>query len=133
MAEPQFEESVVSADRWSKLIAVFVAIGVFLVARRLTGDAQFGSIVAAFAGIGARLYVPYHASMQVSESARVPLLEASMAGSYHHGAAGLSLVVASLVALGVSVLGHGFLVAVGSGVISGVVGYLVFRVWLPTA
>lgn len=130
MAEQGFHESVVKADKWSKPIALVVAIAVFLLANRLTADVQFASIVAATAGIGARFYVPYHASVRVPESERVPLHEHPVTGNYHHGAAGLALLIASFATLGAFLIGHGFLTAVGVGVISGVVLYFVFASWV---
>ncbi|WP_418279854.1 hypothetical protein [Halorubrum sp. DTA98] len=133
MTGSEFHDSVVTADKWSKVIALFVAIGVFLVARELTGDVQFGSIVAATAGIGTRLYIPHHVSVRLPESDRLSLQDHPVTGNYHHGAAGLALVAASVVALGAFLLGHGFLTAVGIGVISGVVIHVVLASWLPTA
>ena len=132
MAEQGFHESVVKADKWSKPIALVVAIAVFLLANRLTAAVQFSSIIAAAVGIGTRFYVPYHASVRVPEPDRIPLHEHPVTGSYHHGAAGLSLVVASFVALGVFLLVHGFLTAIGVGVIFGVVLYFVFSWWILT-
>ncbi|MFC5279449.1 hypothetical protein ACFPM1_11880 [Halorubrum rubrum] len=133
MSEGSFHESVVAADRWSKVLALVVAIGVFLAVRELIGDVQFSSIVAATAGIGTRLYVPYHASVRVPEPDRRPLRDHPTAGNYHHGAAGLALVAASAVAVGSFGLGHGFVTAVGVGVISGSVAYLLCASALPTA
>ena len=132
MSEQPFHESVVAADKRSKVIALVVAIGVFLAVDRLVGDVQFSSIVAATAGIGARLYVPYHASVRVPEAERTPLSEHPTTGEYHHGAAGLALVTASLAAIVVFGLGHGLITAVGVGVISGSVTYVVLASALPS-
>lgn len=133
MTDQGFDDSVVAADRWSKVIALVVAIAVFLLARYLTGDVQYGSIVAAAAGIGARLYVPYHASVRVPESERSSIRDHPMTGDYHHGAAGLALVASPLISLGAFLLGHEFLAVIGVGVISGVVVYLLLASWLPSA
>ncbi|SMO52217.1 hypothetical protein [Halorubrum cibi] len=133
MSEGSFHESVVAADRWSKVLALVVAIGVFLAVRELVGDVQFSSIVAATAGIGARLYVPYHASVRVPEPERRPLSEHPTAGNYHHGAAGLALIATSVVAVGVFEFGHGVVTAVGVGVICGSGAYLLCASALPTA
>lgn len=132
MPEQPFHESVVTADKWSKVIALLVAIAIFLVARELVADVQFVSIVAATAAIGVRLYIPHHASVRVPEADRTPLHEHPVTGNYHHGAAGISLVVVSFVALGTYLLIHAFLTAIGIGVISGGLGYLVFSSVLPS-
>jgi hypothetical protein len=132
MSEQQFHDSVLAADKWSKAAALVVAIAVFLLARNLVGDAQFASIVAATAGIGTRLYIPYHASVRVPEPERTPISEHPAAGGYNHGAAGLGLIAGSLVALGASLLGHGFLTGIGVGGMSGIVGYVVFIKALPS-
>lgn len=131
-SESQFDDSVVTANQWSKVIALVVAIVVLLAVNTLTGNIQFGSIVAAAAAIGARFYIPYHASMQVPETERTPLTAHPSTGNYHHGAAGLALMGSSLVAIGVFVVTHGFLTAVGVGVVAGVGLFIILRSWLPT-
>lgn len=131
MTEQQFDESVITADRWSKVIALGVAVAVFLLARQVTGDVQFGSIVAAFAAIGARLYIPYHASMNIPASERTSLSEHPTTGNYHHGAAGLALIVGSFVALAAFVVVHSFFAAVGIGVVFGILCYVAFASLLP--
>ena len=132
MSEQSFHESVVAADKRSKVLALFVAIGVFLAVLRLVDDVQFSSIVAATAGIGTRLYVPYHASIRVPETERTPLGEHPATGEYHHGAAGIALVIASLAAIVVFGLGHGLITAVGVGAISGSVAYVMLASALPS-
>jgi hypothetical protein len=131
MSEQQFHDSVVRADKWSRILALVAAIAVFLLARELVGDVQFASIVAATAGIGTRLYIPYHASVRVPEADRTALHDHPVAGNYHHGGAGLALVAASVVALGVFVLGHGIVIAVGVGGMSGSGAYVVLASALP--
>ncbi|MWV64386.1 hypothetical protein GRS48_06050 [Halorubrum sp. JWXQ-INN 858] len=133
MTNQEFHESVVTADKWSKVIALGVAIAAFLLARRTAGDVQFASIVAAAAAIGVRIYVPYHASTRVPEAERTAIHDHPLTGNYHHGAAGLALVALALAALAAFVFGHGFLAAVGVGVISGGVVYVVLASWLPAA
>jgi len=131
MSDPEFNDSVVAANRWSKVIALFVAIAVFLLANALTGDVQFASIVAAMAAIGARFYVPYHASMQVPAADRTPLTAHPSTGNYHHGAAGIALIASSIVALAVFLVAHAFLTAVAVGVIFGVGSFVMLRSRLP--
>lgn len=125
MSEQPFHDSVVKADKWSKVIALFVAIGVFLAAREAIADVQFVAIVAAVVAIGVRLYVPYYASMRVPDAERTPLQDHPVTGNYHHGAAGLALIVVSTVAFVTYLMIHAFLTAIGVGVISGALAYVV--------
>ncbi|GAA0507092.1 hypothetical protein SAMN04488066_101265 [Halorubrum aquaticum] len=131
MSEQPFHESVVAADKRSKVIALLVAIAAFLLVRELVDDVQFASIVAATAGIGTRLYIPYHASIRVPEPERTPLSEHPTAGEYHHGAAGIGLVVLSVVAVAAFVFTHGLVTSIGVGIISGVVSYVMLSSALP--
>ncbi len=132
MSEQEYHDSVVAANRRSKGVALIVAIAAFLVVRDFVVDVQFASIVAATAGIGIRLYIPYHASVRVPEASRTPLRDHPTVGNYHHGAAGLGLVALSVVAVVVFALDHGVVTSVGVGVISGVVSYIVLASALPT-
>ncbi|WP_144920609.1 hypothetical protein [Halorubrum salsamenti] len=131
MSEPEFDESVVRADKRSKAVALIVAIAAFLLARELVVDVQFASIVAAAAGVGARLYIPYHASVRVPESDRTSLGEHPTVGAYHHGAAGVGLAVLSVVAVAAFAFTQGFVTSVGVGIIAGVVSYVVLASVLP--
>ncbi|OYR48762.1 hypothetical protein DJ73_18960 [Halorubrum sp. Ea1] len=131
MSEPEFDESVVKADKRSKAVALIVAIAAFLVVRELVVDVQFASIVAATAGVGVRLYVPYHASVRVPESDRKSLSDHPTVGAYHHGAAGIGLVVLSVIAVAAFAFTQGFVTSVGVGIIAGVVAYVVLSSTLP--
>ncbi|WP_089385148.1 hypothetical protein [Halorubrum vacuolatum] len=131
MSEPEFHESVVVASRRSKVLALFVAIAVFLPVTTATGDIQFSSIVAAGAAIGARFYWPYRASIKVPESERTPLSEHPAAGNYHHGAAGIALMIASALAVAVFLVAHAFLTAIAIGGVLGVGSYFMLRSQLP--
>lgn len=133
MSEQAVPDRVRKADRLSKPIALVVAIVVFLLANRLTSDVQFASIIAALAGIGARLYVPYHANVQLPDDERLDLRDHRATGNYHYGAAGVALCVIAAVSLGAFLYGHGFITAVGIGVIGGVVGYVVSSSVLPAS
>lgn len=132
MSEPEFDESVVKADKRSKAVALVVAVVAFVVVRELAVDVQFASVVAATAGIGARLYIPYRASVRVPESDRTSLSEHPTSGAYHHGAAGIGLVVLSVVATAAFVFTQGFVTSVGVGIIAGVVSYVVLSSVLPS-
>ncbi|MFC7186945.1 hypothetical protein [Halorubrum yunnanense] len=131
MSEPEFDKSVVRADKWSKVVALLVAIAAFLIVRELVIDVQFASIAAATAGIGTRLYIPYHASVRVPESDRTSISEHPMAGAYHHGAAGIGLVVLSIVAVTAFAFTQGFVTSIGIGIIAGVGLYVVLSSVLP--
>jgi len=132
MSEPEFDESVVKADKRSKAVALIVAIAAFLLVRELVVDVQFASIVAATAGVGVRLYIPYHASVRVPESDRTSLSDHPTVGAYHHGAAGIGLAVLSVVAVAAFAFTQGFVTSVGVGIIAGVVSYVVLSSALPT-
>jgi hypothetical protein len=132
MPEPEFDESVVKADKRSKAVALIVAIAAFLLVRELVTDVRFASVAAATAGVGVRLYVPYHASVRVPEADRTSLSEHPTVGAYHHGAAGIGLVLLSVVAVAAFAYTQAFVPSVGVGVIGGVVSYLVLSSALPT-
>ena len=131
MTEPEFDESVVKADKRSKVVALLVAIAAFLLVRELVVDVQFASIVAATAGIGTRLYIPYHASVRVPEADRTSISEHPTAGAYHHGAAGIGAVLLSVVAVAAFVFTQDLVTSVGVGIIAGVVSYVVLSSVLP--
>lgn len=130
MVERQIDESVITADRWSKVIALFVAIGTFLVAAQLTEDVQFNMIVAAFAGIGVRIYVPYHASITVPDHEPIQAYEGT--GNYHHGAVGAAVVIASFAALAVMAIAQNSTPALATGAGVGIASALLLRVILPS-
>lgn len=91
------------ADRWSKVIALFVAMGVFVGSVWLTEAPQLSSITAAGAGIGARFLIPYRVSFSVPEEERASIEEHPGTGNFHHGAVGAALLVGSLVTVGILV------------------------------
>jgi len=130
MSDEQPDESMVRADRWSKVIALFAAIGLFLLSGQLIENTRFGMITAAFIGIGVRFYIPYHASITVARRDD-PIQEYEDTGNYHHGAAGAGLVVFSLIALIVMAISPAFWQAFGVGAAAGVVSFLILRVVLP--
>jgi hypothetical protein len=132
MAEQQVDESVVKADRWSRIIALLFAAGLFLVAAQLTADPQFNMIVAAFAGVGVRIYIPYHASIRVADPDHKPIQAYEGTGNYHQGATGGALVVASLFALGVMILEPNSMQALAAGGGAGVVSFLLLNQILPS-
>ena len=133
MTQPEFDESVVKADKRSKVVALLVAVAAFLLVRELVVDVQFASIVAATAGIGTRLYIPYHASVRVPEADRTSISEHPAAGAYHHGAAGIGAVLLSVVAVAAFVFTQDLVTSVGVGIIASVGSYVVLSSALPPA
>lgn len=101
MSDVQFSERVRKADRWSKFIALLVAIGVFLGSVWLTEAPQLSSISAAGAGIGARFFIPYWVSQSMPAEERTSIEEHPGTGNFHHGALGVALLLGSFVLIGV--------------------------------
>lgn len=132
MPESEIDESVVRADRLSKILALFLALGTYVVASLLTGDSLFNMIVAAFAGIGARIYIPYHASITVPDPDHMPIQAYEGTGNYHQGAVGAAVVLASFVALVVMVVEPVSTTALAAGGGAGVVSFLILRRRLPS-
>jgi hypothetical protein len=130
MSKEGVDESMVRADRWSKVIALLSAIGLFVLATRLIDDAQFSMIIAAFAGIGVRLYIPYHASITVARD-DTPIQEHEGTGNYHQGAAGVGILIAALGALLARVSELGSWRAYAAGAAIGLAAFLVLRIVLP--
>jgi hypothetical protein len=130
MADEQVDESLQRADKWSKIIALFFAMGVFGGASLVVDNVNFNAAVAAFAGIGVRIYIPYHASL--SSGTGVPSQAIEATGNYHHGAVGGALVIGSLAALAAMVVEPRFWLALGAGTGTGVLSFLVLRTALPS-
>jgi len=131
MSDVQFSQRVRKANKWSKVIALFAALGMLGGAVWATGDIQMSSIVAAAMGIGVRFFIPYQASMSVPADERVGLESHPATGNYHLGAAGGGLVVASLVTVGqMAVQGYGLLTLwAGGGAL--VISFFVLSELLP--
>ncbi|EMA35324.1 hypothetical protein [Halobiforma nitratireducens] len=132
MAEQQIDESVLKADKWSRIVALFLAIGTFLLAEQLTGEVQFNMIVAAFAGIGVRLYIPYHASIRVTDPEDGSIQDYEGTGNYHQGAVGAAVVIASAMALAVMVSKPNSTQAYLAGGGVGLVSFVLLRYVLPS-
>jgi hypothetical protein len=131
MAEQQVDDSLLKLDRWSKVAAIFVALGMYVAGIVLTGDYSFSAIVAAFVGIGVRIYIPYHASRSASDTAGSGLEELALTGNYHHGAVGIALVVGPFVTLVVALIEPNNNLAYAAGGFFTVLTFAVFRFALP--
>lgn len=131
MADTDVAKSVVKVDRWSKVLALFFAAGFFVVASALTADAQFSMIVAAFAGIGARLYIPYHVSITTAGPTIEPLHSYEGTGNYNHGAVGAAVVAGTVVALGAMVVVLDSTPALGLGGVAALCSFGILNRTLP--
>jgi len=103
MSDVQFSGRMRKADRWSKFIALLVAMGVFVASLWLTEAPQLSSITAAGAGIGARFVIPYWVSHSIPAEERTSIEEHPGTGNYHHGAVGGALLLGSLATTGILV------------------------------
>jgi len=127
----EVDQSVRRTDRWSKVIALFAALGTYLVATLLVVDFYFAMIVAAFAGIGARIYVPYHARRSVTDAEGTDIAEYAAAGEYHYGAVGGALIIGPLFAILIRVLEPSSNVALAVGAGATVVAFVALQFALP--
>jgi hypothetical protein len=96
MSDVEFSAQLRRADRWSKVAALLVAMGLFVGTLWLTNAPQFSSITAAFAGIGTRFLIPYRVNLMIRAEDRTSIEEDPSAGNFHHGAVGGALVSGSL-------------------------------------
>jgi hypothetical protein len=131
MAEQQVDDSLLKIDRWSKVAAIFVALGMYVAGIVLTGDYSFAAIIAAFVGIGVRIYAPYYASRRASDSAGSDLEDIALTGNYHHGAVGIALVVGPIVTLVIGLIEPDNNIAYAAGAFFTVLTFTVLRVALP--
>lgn len=131
MSDVQFSARMRKADRRSKVIALFVAMGVFVGSIWLTGAPQMSSITAAGAGIGARFVIPYRVSLTVPEKERTSIEEHPGTGNYHHGAVGAALLVGSLLTVGVLAYGESTTTSLWLGFFSTGLLFLFFSEALP--
>ena len=125
------DESVRKADRWSRVIGLFVALGVYFGALQLTADVPTSMLVAAVTAIGARIYIPYHASLRVTEGPGTDLAEIELTGDYHYGAVGLALIVGPLVTVAVRMVTPESILTLGAGGLAAAVTFVVVRAVLP--
>lgn len=131
MAEQQVSEALMKADRWSKLIALFFAMGMYGFATLFTNNPTLNAAIAALAAIGVRISIPYFVSISGYGLDHVPSQSHPEAGNYHHGAVGSGLVVGSFVALAIMTAEPPY-IAFSGGIAGTVVSVLVLRSVLPT-
>jgi len=104
MSEPQIHESVIKADRWAKVLALFFAMGFYLLSLELTNEMVFSMVTAATAAIGFRYYIPYHASAALDSPDQGGIHDHPATGDYHHGAIAIALLVSAVVMTGMKAL-----------------------------
>lgn len=131
MAEQQVDEALLKADRWSKIVALFFAMGMYGFATLFTNNATLNAAIAAFAAIGVRISIPYFASISGYGLDQAPSQSHAGTGNYHHGAVGGGLIVGSFLALAIMAV-ETPAVAFAAGAAGGVVSVLLLREVLPS-
>ena len=131
MAEQQVDDSLLKIDRWSKIAALLAAMVMYVAGILLIGNYSFAAIVAAFAGIGVRIYIPYHASRRASDTSGSDLEELALTGNYHHGAVGIALVVGPVATLIIRLIQPDNNIAYAAGAFFTVLTFTVLRFALP--
>lgn len=131
MTEVQFSKRVRRADKWSKVVGLFVAMAVFGVSFWLTDASHLSSITAAGAGIGVRFFIPYQTSISIPEAERTSIKEHPGTGNFHHGAVGAALVFGSLITTGIMVVEQNASLALWVGLVATVFLFILFAEALP--
>ncbi|QSG12618.1 hypothetical protein HSBGL_2211 [Halapricum desulfuricans] len=131
MSNQQVEDALIKVDRWSKIIALFFAMGMFGLATLLADNATLNAAIAAFAAIGVRISIPYFASISGYGLDQAPSQSYADTGNYHHGAVGGGLIVGSFLALAIMTV-ETPAVAFAGGAAGGVVSMLLLREGLPS-
>lgn len=131
MSDVQFSQRVRKADRWSKVVALFVAMGVFIGSLWATEAPQLSSITAAFAGIGTRFVIPYRVSLSVPAEQRQSIEDHPTTGNFHHGAVGGALVVGSLGTVVIMAAGLSSTASLGLGAVLTGLSYVILEEALP--
>lgn len=98
MSDVEFSQRVQRADQWSWVVSTLVTIVFFTVSIWLTLNVQFSAVVSAGTGIGVQFLLPYYASISVPVDQRQSLEDHPTADDFHHGAAGGSLIIGSVIA-----------------------------------
>lgn len=131
MSDADVSARIRKADRWSKVVALLVAMGVFVGSLWLTDAPQVSSITAAFTGVGTRFFIPYQVSLSIPAEERRPLSAHPTTGDFHHGAVGGGLVVGSLTTVGLLTAGLTSTASLGLGAVATGLTYLLLETTLP--
>jgi len=131
MSEQQVDETLMKADRWSRFIALFFAMGMYGLATLVANNATLNAAIAAFAAIGVRISIPYFASISGYGLNRTPSQSHANTGNYHHGAIGGGLIVGSFLALAIMTV-ETPAIAFAGGAAGGIMSTLLLREVLPS-
>lgn len=122
---------MLKADRWSKIAAIFTALGTYIGGSLLVGDVAVALLLAALVGIGTRLAVPYYASRATTEGEGSAMSEYPMAGDYNHGAVGGALVIGPVFTILLSQLESQLSVLLSVGAMATLLTFAVLQFALP--
>lgn len=115
----------------SKAAAVLGTLAAFGGGLYAVGEIQFVSIAAIAVGIGIRFASLWFGVRLLDETDSASITEQATAGRYHHGAVGIALIFAGVVALAGRYVGGAVTVIGGVAVAVAVVGFLGLSVVLP--
>lgn len=115
----------------SKAAAVLGTLAAFGGGLYAVGEIQFVSIAAIAVGIGIRFGSLWMGTRLIDGTDSAAITAQPTAGRYHHGAVGIALVLAGVVALAGRFLGGDVTVIGGVAVAVAVVGFLGLSVLLP--
>jgi len=131
MSDTDVSARIQTADRWSKVVALLVAMATFVGSLWLTGAPQMSSITAAFTGVGTRFVIPYRVSLSIPAEQRRPISAYPTTGNFHHGAVGGGLVVGSLATVGLVTVGFTSTSSLGLGAVCTGLVYVLLEETLP--
>ncbi|WP_128224491.1 hypothetical protein [Halobacteriaceae bacterium SHR40] len=127
MSETGIADSVERADRLSKVIALLFALGVYYLIFLATDEVRFSMIIAAVSAIGVRFYIPYHASVQLTDTDEGGIHDHPATGDYNHGAVAVACFLGPALAVALLLVSSDTAVALYGGIGFSVVTYLIFR------
>jgi hypothetical protein len=128
--ERKAADRLIKVDRYSKVAALFLSIGVFGISVYLTEHVLFNMSISAVAGIGIRFYIPYHATVLNAKGETAQVREFDGTGNYNHGAVGAGLLIGAAAALGVMTAVGVYATGMLAGLAAATASYLVLRVVL---
>ncbi|MES3162305.1 MAG: hypothetical protein PPP55_12170 [Halorubrum sp.] len=131
MATESADAGLRRVDNRSKAAAVVGTLVAFGIGVRAIGEVQFVSIAAIAVGIGIRFGSLWIGTRYLTAAGSSTLTEQPTAGGYHHGAVGIALVSAGVIALTGRILGGDVPLVAGVSVGVAVVGVLGLSALLP--
>ena len=130
MSNDPAAKTLQTVDDRSKVVAVLTTLAAFGAGMLTIGEIEFVSIAAAAFGIGVR-FASVWWGVRVFVDDAVTIADQPTAGSFHHGAIGVSLAAAGAVALVGRYLGGEVVTVAAAATGVGVVGFLGLSVLLP--